>query len=723
MNRFYIMRQIDDYLNLFDVDKITIRKKKGVEYYNIPCCFDIETTSAYFSFEDKKIYSAKDVALLKERKGKEFNDNKYLKQAWMYVWQLSIDGHIIIGRTWEEYKEIIKRLEEKFKLHNERRLIIYVHNLAFEFQFLKSQFNFVKVFANDAHKIIYGETSTITYRCSYMLSMMSLDQMGKSLVKHRCRKKVGDLDYNLIRTPATSLTKKEFMYCIYDLLVMDCYLRETMEKERFNSIVSIPLTKTGYVRRYCRKHCLHSKSGLSYKKIMERFHYDDEIYKTLKQCYTGAHTHASAFNANMIHKNVASYDFTSSYPAVLLTEKYPMGKAKKKTIKNNKEFIYYLKNYCCMFKITFYNIIEKTDVYDNIISKSKCLNVVNPKENNGKIISADELTIVINEVDYSSIVRFYDFDTIKVADFYYYYKNYLPKNFIECIIHFYKGKTELKDVEDKKAEYDQLKSMLNSIYGMCVTDIVRDEFIIDNNNLWITNPANVDESLEHYNNSKNRFIAYEWGVWCTSYARRNLFTGIIALDSDFIYCDTDSLKFINLEKHKAYFENYNNRMIEKLKAMCEYHKINFEDVSPKTIKGKTKIIGLWDFEGVYEQFKTLGSKRYAFIKNGKFDITIAGVNKKIGASYIHHMAEAEHKKPLDLFTDDLYFDVEHTGKLIHTYIDYKIILKNVPDYQGNRCNIFEKSSCHLEPTSYHLGLTEGYIKLLNDIEEDYHRGA
>ena len=35
-------------------------------------------------------------------------------------------------------------------------------------------------------------------------------------------------------------------------------------------------------------------------------------------------------------------------------------------------------------------------------------------------------------------------------------------------------------------------------------------------------------------------------------------------------------------------------------------------ISPKTIKGETKTLGVWDFDGFYTDFKTLGAKRYIF---------------------------------------------------------------------------------------------------------------
>lgn len=215
-----------------DIPKI-IKTNKRIQYYNIPCAFDIETTSI-----------TKKSSLLD-------SDEKY---AFMYIWQFSLDGEIFVGRTWEEFKELYKALVEKYQTYEYRRLVIYVHNLAFEFQFMRKLFKWSKVFSLDKRKPIQAVTiDGIEFRCSYLLSGFSLEKLGDQLQKYKVTKKVGDLDYSKVRHSGTPLTEKEMGYCVSDVIVVTNYIRECIEND--GDITKIPLTKTGYVRNYCRQRC------------------------------------------------------------------------------------------------------------------------------------------------------------------------------------------------------------------------------------------------------------------------------------------------------------------------------------------------------------------------------------------------------------------------------------------------------------------------------------
>ena len=681
---------------LSQINTKDIIKSKDTIYYNLALSFDIETSSFY---EDKNgvIYTNDEYKKLK-------NQVKAEKKAIMYIWQFAIEENVIIGRTWNDFLYFCKKLYDYLDL-KERYIIVYVHNLSYEFQFICKWFNWIDIFADSERKPIKAMTDThFIFKCSYRLSGYSLEVLANNLKSHNIKKMVGDLDYNLIRNSKTPISKEELQYCINDVLIVTSYIEEQIDE--FGNIEKIPLTQTGKVRRYVRKQCFQNKE---YKYFIKELTIEKPEYLLLKNAFAGGFTHCNAMYTNKICKNVTSYDFTSSYPTVLISEKYPMSKVKEVNVNSESELIKLIKNYCVLVDLQFNNI-KSSFLYEQIISYSKCRNVKNPLINNGRIVQADTLTITCTDIDFLNIKDFYKWDSMKIGLCYIYKKDYLPKEFIKTILHLYKSKTELKGIDDKEVEYLHSKELLNSLYGMCVTSIVHDT-VSFNGAEWTTENGNLDEELKNYNTDKNRFLFYHWGVWCTAYARNNLYTAIRECKEDYIYSDTDSVKIFDVDKHKKYFEEYNKWIVKKLEKCLNYHNIPLYVISPKTIKGEIKTLGIWDFDGFYTDFKTLGAKRYIFKKDNKLSITVCGLSKKSGKEFIENQ-----KNPFIFFNEGMYVDCEHTGKMTHTYID-KEIENTITDYLGNTAYYHEKSFIHLEKTDYLLSLSDMYIKYFMGVQK------
>ena len=690
----YELKDLTQFLSQINTKDII--KSKDKIYYNLAMSFDIETSSFY---EDKNgvIYTNDEYKKLK-------NQVKAEKKAIMYIWQFAIEENVIIGRTWNDFLYFCKKLYDYLDL-KERYIIVYVHNLSYEFQFICKWFNWIDIFADSERKPIKAMTDThFIFKCSYRLSGYSLEVLANNLKSHNIKKMVGDLDYNLIRNSKTPISKEELQYCINDVLIVTSYIEEQIDE--FGNIEKIPLTQTGKVRRYVRKQCFQNKE---YKYFIKELTIEKPEYLLLKNAFAGGFTHCNAMYTNKICKNVTSYDFTSSYPTVLISEKYPMSKGKEVHINNESELLKLIKNYCVLVDLQFNNI-KSSFLYEQIISYSKCRNVKNPLINNGRIVQADTLTITCTDIDFLNIKDFYKWDNLKIGLCYIYKKDYLPKEFIKTILHLYKSKTELKGVDGKEVEYLHSKELLNSLYGMSVTSIVHDT-INFNGVEWTTENGNLDEELKNYNTDKNRFLFYQWGVWCTAYARNNLYTGIKECKDDYIYSDTDSIKIFNADKHKMYFEEYNKWIFKKLEKCLNYHNIPLYFISPKTIKGEIKTLGIWDFDGFYTDFKTLGAKRYIFKKDNKLSITVCGLSKKSGKEFIENQ-----KNPFIFFNEGMYIDSEHTGKMTHTYID-KEIENTITDYLGNTAYYHEKSFIHLEKTDYLLSLSDMYIKYFMGVQK------
>lgn len=696
---------------------------KGDKILNVPIAFDIETTSFYRDVNGET-YSYDRYSKLGGK------STKMEKCSTMYVWQFGINGYCIMGRTWDEFVMMMKQLSISLNLSDKRRVIVYVHNLSYEFQFIRLLFEWDKVFSIDLRKPIYARTKDgIEFRCSYLLSGYSLAKLGEQLHHYECKKMVGDLDYSLMRHTETPLTKHEIGYCINDIKVVMCYIQELIEQ--YGLITRLPLTKTGFVRKYCRALCLRTTDEKGKKK--PNWGYIDTIkglritgteeFSMLQRAFSGGFTHANAKYTGMVIDNVDSYDFTSSYPYVMVSEKFPMSTGVKMNVKSWKQFDFLTSKYCCVFDIEFTNIFA-TSENENPISVSKCIVHENAVENNGRVVCASRLVMSITEIDYEVLSQFYNWEKARIGDMWCYRKEYLPTEFIRAILGLYEKKTTLKGVKGKEVEYLNSKEMLNSCYGMCVTNPLRDEITYENNDWDTAHLTRLQqlEMLQTYNDSKNRFLFYPWGIYVTSYARRNLFTGIRECDDDYIYSDTDSVKIKNGDSHKEYFKRYNELVGYKLRTACKHHGIPFEKIEPKTIKGVNKPLGVWDYEGRYRRFKTLGAKRYiveeenALCVNGvnyNHSLTCSGVNKKCAIPY---MVEVFGNDGVFAgFTNYLDIPPSATGKSIHTYIDYEQT-GTLTDYKGVTCIYNTPTGVHLEPTGYTLSLSVMYMNYLMGIK-------
>lgn len=686
-----------------DISGFKTITKKGVNYYNIACSFDIETTSFYYdTFEN--------IQLTNDEYKKRCRINpRYIanKRATMYIWQFQIEQYIFIGRTWGQFHSFINDITTLLNLNEKNVLIVYVHNLSYEFQFIRRHFEWSKVFATDERKPLYCQTTGgLCFKCSYRLSGYSLATVGKNLQKYKVEKMVGDLDYNLIRNSKTKLTDKELGYCVNDTRIVVAYIKEQIE--RFGNITKIPLTQTGIVRRFVRAECFKNKK---YNYLIKKLTVTPLEYKTLQRSFAGGFTHCNAMYSTQLCEDVTSYDFTSSYPTVLCAELFPMSKGRlipsKTLTRETMEKL--LNNYCCLFDIEISGLKSRYN-FENIISRSKCFVCDNAILNNGRVVSADKICTTLTETDFRMIQEFYTWDSFRVNNFYIYEKGYLPKEFIKSVLQLYSDKTTLKGVQGKEVEYLHAKEMLNSCYGMAVTAIVRN-LVNYAGDKWLTEQSNIDTSIEEYNNDKNRFLFYCWGVWCTSYARRNLYSGILEMKNDYIYSDTDSLKIFNADKHAEYIKKYNDMITSKLENMCKYYGLSYDLIKPKTIKGIEKPLGVWDFDGHYKYFKSLGAKRYMTLDDyNEYHLTVAGLNKNVALPFIVG-TDDDVKTVFNKFNDGLFVDASNTGKMTHTYIDFETS-GHLIDYQGNDAEYNELSSVHLETAEYSLSLTNAYINYL-----------
>lgn len=521
---------------------------------------------------------------------------------------------------------------------------------------------------------------------------MSLDKLcEKTGVKYV--KQTGKYDYQKVRLPSDDPTESELVYDYCDVAGLIEAINKRLEEYDINTI---PLTSTGYVRNNVRK-----ALKTNYKQNRDYFtrgRIDPDVYELCKRARRGGNTHANAYYSRQIVPSVRSRDKKSSYPYEMCTKKYPMG-LRMEHVSN---FEWHLERGRFMvFTLALFNIrcikpIEPVPY----LAVSKCQIKKRVVSDNGRLVSAEIAVISITEVDYHIIESQYIWDRMEVIDLAVGEGEQLPKDFRKEIMMYFAEKEALTG----RDEYlrDRKKNEINSLFGMMLTDMLHDRIIYHNHGNEIYSREKTDDidgEFERYFKSYKNFCLYQQGIYVTAYARQSLQEGLDITGIDTIYTDTDSDKYIG--DHEEAFERVNNRIREEAEQF---------DVKPYLPSGE--YLGVWEDEGTYDYFATAGAKKYGYEQDGEIHTTIAGCNKKSGASYI-----AEHHG-LKAFTSDydrVVIDSEHSGRLTAYYNDWDS--RKTIKVRG--CEIMVGSNVAMIPTTYTLSIGAEYEDYLTSIKKGY----
>lgn len=620
-------------------------------------------------------------------------------EGFMYHWQVCIDGYVCFGRTWKEFLTFLRKMNRALKNYDEKhKLICYIHNFSYEFQFLYSWIKLENVFAIDKRKPLkaISKDFNIEFRCSYLLSNMNLKKFIENTPNAHYFKGSGDLDYKKVFTPNTILSMRELGYCYNDVMGLYEAIIYLLKED---TLTTIPLTSTGYVRRECRNNMRKNKKN---RKQFLDLKLDDKLYQLCKDAFRGGNTASNRYKTNFINYDVASYDMSSAYPYAMISGLYPITPFQEEAITSLDMLDDYNNRYCTLAYYSFEKVKLKKGVPFPYIPYSKCIEFIAPNYEtkfkgkeycyNGRILEAEFIKIAMTNYDYQIFINQYDYDedNVRIEDFYYSHKGFLPKELTDTVIEFFTLKSQLKGIEEKEYEYMKSKNKLNSLYGMIVTDIIRQENLF--NDQW---EKGENSTLDEYYSKRNNFLTYQWGLFVTAICRTNLQKAIDKIGLDCVYIDTDSVKYCG--SHDEVFEQINQEMID----WCTQNDIiNYVEV------GNHKyFLGLYDKEKGYDEFVTLGAKKYAFNQSGKIGITVAGLNKKSGAK------ELEQKGGLSNFKIGIeFFD---SGRKTVYYNDDK---KHFLTVQG--CKIENASNIALVDTTYTLGMTDVMLSILNGLESE-----
>ena len=647
--------------NIIDSIK-NVRRPKGNQgtktrksYKDIVCAFDIETTTIA-------------------------NDN-----AIMYVWQFQFGNYCtVFGRTWTDFLKFIKTLKARCK---GAYLVAYVHNLSFEFSFLKGIYDFTEeeVFCLSGRKVLKAEMMEfLELRCSYYQNNTNLDKLAEQWGK--TKKQSGKkFNYRKVRYPWTRLTRKERKYIQADVVA----LVEAIEGKMSyfdDTLYTIPLTATGYVRREVKR----KMKGFNYHQLQELLP-DGEITRRLVEAFRGGNTHANRFYAGKIIENVSSWDISSAYPSAQVTELFPMGawcEYKDDRLYTLDKVLELMKvGNAIIMEIAFYNIglrdLNKSLWGNPYLSRHKCT-IQGGIYDNGRVLYADYLSTYLTDIDLKIILNEYQFDDIIFKSIAVSKYGKLPEVLTDYTIELFRQKTLLKGIDDKETEYRLSKERINSIYGMSVTNPLKDDIKYIKGEFRRIE-ADYIERIEKEN--KKAFQSYAWGVWITAHTRYKLEQALNIIGDTYIYCDTDSVKF---EGNKS-IDKLNSEYILKAEESGAY-----ADDS----KGKRHYMGVFEKEDTYLRFKTLGAKRYAYeFKNGKKGVTISGVNKSLG------VRELWSKGGLEAFNDGFIFRLAGGTESVYNDKVRQVIKLDGRDF------LLTDNVC-IKESQYTLGLTGEYLRIM-----------
>lgn len=652
-------------INNFDYSLISKaksqRRKKGNQgkrnnkrvYKDIICAFDIETT----------------------------NDRESV-QAFMYVWQFQFNDITIMGRTWNEFITMLQRMAEQ--LNRDQYIVIFVHNLSFEFQFLRGIYDFTKeeVFAVDSRKVLKCEMfDHFELRCSYLQTNMSLNEFTHKMGVQDVKLSGEDFDYSKARYPWTPLTDQELQYCINDVKGLVEAMRIQMDLEH-DTFYTLPLTSTGYVRRDVKAAMRHYN-----RQDLKDMLPDYNVFCMLRESFRGGNTHSNRYYTNCILNDVHSNDYASSYPNVQINCRFPMSAWIHEDGMDLDRCLLkiYKHKRACLMRVKLFDVKLKDPMWGApYLAKAKCRNIKNCENDNGRVLSADYLETTLTDIDFKIVLDEYEFSWIEFTDFYHCRYGLLPKQLRETVLEYFRRKTELKGVSGEELYYMKAKNKLNSVYGMSVQSPVKQS--IDFEHDFILRDDDETELLNAAN--KKAFMSYAWGVWTTAHARAELEEAIKMCGDRFVYCDTDSVKYLG----SIDFDSFN----AKKKRRSEENGAVATDPA-----GVKHYLGVMEHDADYSEFATMGAKKYAYrYPNGKLGITIAGVNKSKGADELEAAGGLSAFKEGFVFkkaggTESIYNDVPAVDHIIR---------------EGREIPI--TSNLYIKDSEYTLGITGEYYRIL-----------
>lgn len=678
----------------------------------------------------------------------QINNEEY-HHAYMYIWQYAVNDIVIYGRTWGAFTAFYRELVEIFSLGKKiptkgksvklYKALCLIHNLSFEFSFLKKRLPWQikktkcgyvpNIFTKDAHNVVTATTfHNLEFRCTLNLTDKSLARLAKDYnLEHQ--KQTG-LDYTRPRNSKTPLTKEELEYCFYDVIVLTDFFKKYYSPVYLHGKGKIPTTKTSIIRNELRRHFedLRKKGLADYPK---GFPTNEQSYKYLMNwVYRGGYTHANAaYTAYELTEEtdpdgIDGYDFKSSYPSRFF-DKFPY-EFKEIDPKDMFDYIYDIENYAVIFTAKFTGLRSRTT--HSLESLHKCIDSSKVFVDNGRISATEKdgyIVVALTELDYDNYVKFYRWEKMQIlGKVFVSKKKPLPSYLIDLDCKYYFQKCTMNALLDPVG-YMLVKQNLNSIYGLCVSSIFHEDYVFNGTDFELS-----EFGVDYEKMREKQVLLPQWGVWISAISRHEECDRILSFGSDMIYADTDSCKVRNPLKHKNKVTRYNKNFDKKI-MKADLSKLDFEFIGCKDEKDlKEKLLGLGRFvhESHITRFKTLGCKRYIMLES---DIDKAGnpigdahiIAKCAGMKserFLDMMKGKSDEEIFDNFDFELELPSDISGKMANCYNSEQHSEFIVDDF-GNGEMMKEKTSVCLFPIPFRMRGFDDYIAFFRALQEKIKR--
>ena len=372
--------------------------------------------------------------------------------------------------------------------------------------------------------------------------------------------------------------QKDIVYAKEAARIMQKFVDEFFVPEKY-----FYLTPNQRTRKLLAKACKEEKSTVA----KDAFPENPFAYNVLRSALFGGICYCPLPGV-IKEKPILGLDIKSAYIYSLLTQRFPVSKAKEE---NPENWEFYVKNEfegsLGTYKITY--TTASTIVH--------CF-----KDLNGKnLVSGQNVTVTLTltNIDLDILLNLEKVYIKEVVCTYLevYDLDYLPRYVVARLVEEYLKKSHI-DKEKNPELYKLQKTILNGIYGNCIKKI----------------------DFAYFGSKKNgAYLTPQWGIWTTSYTKQHLL-GLSLQMSGWLYSDTDSIYCYDTIQNRNLLKAYNEKTRKIMASFCE----RTGYIHPELLE-----LGEFELEHEIVKFKALKQKEYLFTtKEGKIIVKAAGCSKE-----------------------------------------------------------------------------------------------